>query len=224
MTAADPMIAELIREVLAEELARLRGGVPSIGRAREAGVHEERVHIAGDADLAAFARRVLAVAGDREARDAFEKGRLVFRLEAGAGTAGVGVAGGAGTTGSIGRAESIGAMGGAGRAGGSTEATGGGGRAGRNGSAQGGGCDAGGSRSHGSGAAAAGVDPPASATPSRAGAGHTEVIERGLLSERHAERLPRGTVRVRLGRNVRMTPLARDRLRRRGIAIERTER
>lgn len=218
MTAADPMIAELIREVLAEELARLRGGVPSIGRAREAGVHEERVRIAGDADLAAFARRVLAMAGDREARDAFEKGRLVFRLEAGAGTAGVGVAGGAGTTGSIG------AMGGAGRAGGSTEATGGGGRAGRIGSAQGGGGDAGGSRSHGSGEAAAGVDPPASATPSRAGAGHTEVIERGLLSERHAERLPRGTVRVRLGRNVRMTPLARDRLRRRGIAIERTER
>ena len=216
MTAADPMIAELIREVLAEELARLRGGVPSIGRAREAGVHEERVRIAGDADLAAFARRVLAMAGDREARDAFEKGRLVFRLEAGAGTAGVGVAGGAGTTGSIGRAESIGAMGGAGRAGGSTEATGGGGRAGRSGSAQGGGGDA--------GDRAAGVDPPASATPSRAGAGHTEVIERGLLSERHAERLPRGTVRVRLGRNVRMTPLARDRLRRRGIAIERTER
>lgn len=216
MTAADPMIAELIREVLAEELARLRGGVPSIGRAREAGVHEERVRIAGDADLAAFARRVLAMAGDREARDAFEKGRLVFRLEAGAGTAGVGVAGGAGTTGSIGRAESIGAMGGAGRAGGSTEATGGGGRAGRSGSARGGGGDA--------GDRAAGVDPPASATPSRAGAGHTEVVERGLLSERHAERLPRGTVRVRLGRNVRMTPLARDRLRRRGIAIERTER
>lgn len=212
MTAADPMIAELIREVLAEELARLRGGVPSIGRAREAGVHEERVRIAGDADLAAFARRVLAMAGDREARDAFEKGRFVFRLEAGAGTAGVGVAGGAGTTGSIGRAESIGAMGGAGRAGGSTEVTGGGGR----GSARGGGGDA--------GDGAAGVDPPASATPSRAGAGHTEEIERGLLSERHAERLPRGTVRVRLGRNVRMTPLARDRLRRRGIAIERTER
>ena len=157
MTAADPMIAELVREVLAEELARLRVGVPSVGRAREEGVHEEQVRIADDADLAAFARRVLAMAGDREARDAFEKGRFVFRLEAGAGTAG------------------------------------------------------------------AGIDPPAPAAASRAGAGHTEVIGRGLLSERHAERLPRGTVRVRLGRNVRMTPLARDRLRRRGIAIERTE-
>lgn len=157
MTAADPMIAELIREVLAEELARLRVGVPSVGRAREEGVREEQVRIADDADLAAFARRVLAMAGDREARDAFEKGRFVFRLEAGAGTAG------------------------------------------------------------------AGIDPPAPAASSRAGAGHTEVIGRGLLSERHAERLPRGTVRVRLGRNVRMTPLARDRLRRRGIAIERTE-
>ena len=162
MTAADPMIAELVREVLAEELARLRVGVPSVGRAREEGVREEQVRIADDADLAAFARRVLAMAGDREARDAFEKGRFVFRLEAGAGTAG------------------------------------------------------------------AGIDPPAPAASSRAGAGHTdaghtEVIGRGLLSERHAERLPRGTVRVRLGRNVRMTPLARDRLRRRGIAIERTE-
>ena len=38
------MVAELIREVLAEELARLR-----------VGTREERVRIAGDADLAAFA-------------------------------------------------------------------------------------------------------------------------------------------------------------------------
>ena len=74
MTTADPAVAALIREVLAEELARLR-----------ADVREERVRIADDTDLAAFARRVLAVADDRGAREALESGRLVFRLDAGAG-------------------------------------------------------------------------------------------------------------------------------------------
>ena len=163
--AADPMVAELIREVLAEELARLR-----------VGTREERVRIAGDADLAAFAKRMLAVADDREAREAFEKGKFVFRLDGGAGAdAGSGGAGG-------------------GRGRGVREA------------------------------AAGGAASPPPVAPSRPAAGHTEVIERGLFSERHAERLPRETARVRLGREVRMTPLARDRLRRRGIAIERTER
>ena len=149
MTMTDPAVAELIREVLAEELARLR-----------AGVREEWVRIAGDADLAAFATRVLAMADDREAREALASGRLVFRLDASA----------------------EGAVSGAGRRG-----------AGR-GRVQGGREDA---------------------------AGGTEVVEHGLLSERHVDRLPRGTARVRLGRGVKLTPLARDRLRRRGIAIER---
>ncbi len=62
--------------------------------------------------------------------------------------------------------------------------------------------------------------PPGTAARA-AGTARTEVVERGLFSERRAERLPSGTTRVRLGRNVRMTPLARDRLRRRGIEIER---
>ena len=61
---------------------------------------------------------------------------------------------------------------------------------------------------------------PGSAAPAAESAG-TEVVEGGLLSERRAERLPPETTRVRLGRNVKMTPLARDRLRRRGIVIER---
>ena len=116
MTTTDPAVAELIREVLAEELARLR-----------AEVREERVRIADDADLAAFARRVLAVVP---------------------------------------------------------------------------------------------ASPPPTTTGHRA-AGGVEVIERGLLSERQVDRLPRGTARVRLGPGVRLTPLARDRLRRRGISIER---
>ena len=177
MSAADPAIAELIREVLAEELARLRPGV-----------REERVRVASDADLGAFAKRVLALAGDRVACEAFENGKLVFRLDAGAGAAGA--AAGTGTA-----ADGVRSSG------------------------------AGGYRVRGGGAVASGADLPSSPVSSGSpqAMGHTEVIERGLLSERQVDRLPRGTARVRLGRNVRMTPLARDRLRRRGIAVERAQ-
>ena len=153
--AVDPEVAALVREVLAEEVARLRAekgrGGAGASRARE-----ERVRIHSDADLRNFARRVLEMAEDREARRAFDAGRIVFRLD-----------------------------GDDARAAGSA------------------------SRSPG---ARLGDD-----------AGHVETVERGLLSERHAERLPRETKRIRLGRRVRLTPLARDRLRRRGIVIERME-
>ena len=159
----DPAVAKLIREVLAEELARLR-----------AGRREEWVRIADDADLAAFARQVLAMGEDRGARDAFESGGLVFRLGQGAGDS----AGSAGAGG--GRVP-----------GGREDAT------------------------------------PAASPPRTAPGGDPEggvkTLDGGLLSERQVASLPRGTSRVRLGRDVRMTPLARDRLRRRGITIERTE-
>ena len=153
--AVDPEVAALVREVLAEEVARLRA---EKGR-RGAGAptaREERVRIHSDADLQEFVRRVLELAEDREARRAFDAGRIVFRLD---------------------------------------------------------GDDA---RPAGSAALSPGA---------RLGedAGHVETVERGLLSERHAERLPRDTKRIRLGRQVRLTPLARDRLRRRGIVIERME-
>lgn len=164
MTTTDPAVAELIREVLAEELARLR-----------ADVREERVRIADDADLTAFTRRVLAMADDRGTREAFESGRLVFRLDAGAG----GAASAAGRHGA-----------GDGRIRGGREAD------------------------------AITASLPSTAS-TRGSAGHTETIERGLVSERRVDRLPRETARVRLGRDVKLTPLARDRLRRRGIAIER---
>lgn len=166
MTATDPAVAALVREVLAEELARLR-----------AGVREERVRIAGDADLAAFARRVLAMAGDRGAREAFESGRLVFRLDGSAGGAG-GSADGAGPP------------------------------------------DAARGRLRGGREDAARAGAPLARRAASSPASHTEVVERGLLSERHVDRLPRETARVRLGPRVRVTPLGRDRLRRRGIAIE----
>ena len=169
MTTTDPAVAELVREVLAEELARLR-----------AEVREERVRIAGDADLAVFARRVLAMADDHGAREAFESGRLVFRLD--------------GSAGRPGRSADDAAP-----------------------------PDAARSRSRDGREDAA----RAGASPSRRSAGgppaHTEVVEHGLLSERHVDRLPRETARVRLGPRVRVTPLGRDRLRRRGIAIERAE-
>ena len=60
--------------------------------------------------------------------------------------------------------------------------------------------------------------------PAAGGADATRDIEAGLFSERHAERLPRETTRLRLGPGARLTPLARDLLRRRGIAIERKQR
>ena len=153
--AVDPEVAALVREVLAEEVARLRAERGRVGPGAPA-AREERVRIRSDADLRNFVRRVLAMAEDREARRAFDAGRIVFRLD-----------------GDEART--------AGRA----------------------------SRPLG---ARLGED-----------AGHVETVERGLLSERHAERLPRETKRVRLGRQVRLTPLARDRLRRRGIVIERME-
>ena len=162
--AADPAIAELIREVLAEELARLRPDV-----------REERVRVADDADLTAFARRVLAMADDRAARDAFENGALVFRLDNAPGCSG-GAASGTDT----------------GRAAG------------------------------GRGSSALGA--PSSRNAADGGvAGDTVVVESGLVSERLVDRLPPGTTGLRFGRRARMTPLARDRLRRRGIVVERAD-
>ena len=171
MTAmtVDPAIAELIREVLAEELARLRPGV-----------REERVRVANDADLAAFARRVLSMADDPGAREAFETGAFAFRLDGARGIAG----------GDSGRGGSAGADGG---------------------------------RVRGGRESADPAAPSSGRAAARNAATDTEVIEGGLMSERHVDRLPPGTARLRIGRRVRMTPLARDRLRRRGIAIERIE-
>ena len=48
-------------------------------------------------------------------------------------------------------------------------------------------------------------------------------IERGVVSERQIEGLPRGTTCLIVGKLVRLTPLALDRLRTLGIALKRTE-
>ena len=174
--AADPAIAALIREVLAEELARLRPEV-----------REERVRVVDDADLAAFAGRVLAMAGDGAAREAFENGTLVFRLDNAPGRAGAAAAGA--DTGRV--------------------------HGGRGSSALG----APSSRN-----AAAGIGAGATVDATAGGtARDTVVVESGLVSERHVDRLPPGTTRLRFGRRARMTPLARDRLRRRGIVVEQAD-
>ena len=144
----DAMLSSLIREVLAEELARIRSekkGGPASTAAR---IREERVTIADDGDLQAFARRILKIADNPAERRRLEAGEVVFRL---AGRPGAGAASPVG----------------------------------------------------------------------QAAGGPAERIERGLVSERQVDRLAAGTAVLQLGKEVRMTPLARDRLRRRGIRIER---
>lgn len=67
------IIRTLIRDVIAEEVRHLKAGrqVPPAG---------ESIAIAGDADLAAFARRVLDLAEDPKTRAAIAAGRHPFRL------------------------------------------------------------------------------------------------------------------------------------------------
>ena len=67
-------VRAIIREVLAEELQRIRP---------RAEAREERVAIASDADLSAFVTRLLELAKDEQARRAIEEKRHVFRLAGG---------------------------------------------------------------------------------------------------------------------------------------------
>jgi hypothetical protein len=124
------LIRSVIREVLAEELAAIRGGGPQA----------ETVRIAGDGCLAAFARRVLQLAEDPATRRLIEDGRYPFRLER-------------------------------------------------------------------------------AAEPARSG--DSTRIERGVVTEKSVDGLPKGIRRVLLAKGVNVTPLARERARRLGISIER---
>jgi hypothetical protein len=58
------------------------------------------------------------------------------------------------------------------------------------------------------------------ASPAK-GAAQPARIESGMVSERQIDALPPGTTQVVIGRSVRLTPLARDRARARGITLER---
>lgn len=148
---SDPAIASLIREVLAEELAKLGGSPVRAAQPERA----EEVRIAGDEDLQAFARRVLALGRDPSTAAAIEAGSYRFHL------------GGRGATHAPSRRDLGPAM--------------------------------------------------------HSESAETVVIDRGFLSERQIDRMAKGTKRMKLGKAVRMTPLARDRARQRGIMIERME-
>jgi len=141
----------MIREVLREELAARGVGRPSSAPQ----VREESVSIGSDAELAAFARRILALAGDSKARADIESGRHVFRL-AGAG-----------------------------------------------------------SRPAPAVEAYERVQPKQNFSPVS--------FERGLVNEREIRNLPEGITVIRIGKTVRLTPLAQDELRRQGIKIERAK-
>lgn len=76
----------LVREVLAEELARVKGaGGPMAGTTPKPAVREEVVSIRNSAELMQFVRRLLEAAKDGRARQEIEAGRWTFRL-AGAGS------------------------------------------------------------------------------------------------------------------------------------------
>ncbi|PCI54612.1 MAG: hypothetical protein COB36_09655 [Alphaproteobacteria bacterium] len=70
-------LRNLIREVLAEELAGMRSdaAVPAAPQIRE-----ENVSILTDGDLAAFVRRILDLGNDHKSRAEIEAGRHIFRL------------------------------------------------------------------------------------------------------------------------------------------------
>ena len=71
----DPALSALIREVLSEELAKLR---PNAARHR---VKREAVKISSDADLNAFVRSLLKRMDDPAVRNDLEIGRLEFVLD-----------------------------------------------------------------------------------------------------------------------------------------------
>ena len=143
----DPALSAMIREVLAEELDRIRAGLPEPTDA----VRCEPVSITSDDDLNAFARHVLGLAGDAKTRSDIENGSKVFELEMGK------------TSGKQPQNQ-----------------------------------------------------PAAAAT-------HVHIIENGFVSERQIDRLPGTVKRLFIAKPVRLTPLARDRARQRGIVIERME-
>jgi hypothetical protein len=69
------LIRDLVKSVIAEEVAAMRQP-----KAAPAPAAEERVSIASDADLVAFARRVLSLAGDPVQAKEIAAGRYPFRL------------------------------------------------------------------------------------------------------------------------------------------------
>ena len=71
------LLRDLVKSVIAEEVAAIRK--PKTASAPAAS--EERIAIASDADLIAFARRVLSLAGDPTKAKDIAAGRYPFRLD-----------------------------------------------------------------------------------------------------------------------------------------------
>ncbi|MEZ5926101.1 MAG: hypothetical protein R3D57_17160 [Hyphomicrobiaceae bacterium] len=153
-------LRQIVRDVLAEEIARVRRDRDGAAGAPRPRIREEVVSIRSDMELGQFVRRLAEILKDGRNRDEIEQGRWVFRLAPGSAAA-----------------QAAPAL-----------------------------------PHHGAGAA------PPPAAPAAAAA----TIDRGIVSERQIEGLPSGTSRLVVGKTVRFTPLARDRLRVRGIEIERT--
>jgi hypothetical protein len=81
----------LIRDVIATELAAAKGSAaPAPG--------EHRVRIAGDADLAAFAKQVLSLANDPAVRNAIANGSYRFKLDGSPNTPAASASGGNAST------------------------------------------------------------------------------------------------------------------------------
>ena len=76
-------IRMMVREILAEELSRLRAHHPRENTPRRQ-IREETVTLRSDGDLMRFVHRILALAADGTARREIEEGRWVFRLSGGA--------------------------------------------------------------------------------------------------------------------------------------------
>jgi hypothetical protein len=71
------LLRDLVKSVIAEEVAAIRR--PKAAPAPAAA--EERIAVANDADLVAFARRVLSLAGDPAKAKEIAAGRYPFRLD-----------------------------------------------------------------------------------------------------------------------------------------------
>lgn len=74
------LLRELVKSVIAEEVAAIRK--PASTAAAPEARATETVRIASDADLVAFARKVLSLAGDPAKAKEIAAGRYPFRLEA----------------------------------------------------------------------------------------------------------------------------------------------
>lgn len=76
------LLRDLVKAVIAEEVAAIRKTAAAPETKSQAARPPETVRIAGDADLAAFARKVLSLAGDPAKAKDIAAGRYPFRLEA----------------------------------------------------------------------------------------------------------------------------------------------